>query len=75
MISPEEVAQAILYFASDASAMVTGTALAIDGGKSLRCAAELTLSKRVMFHLISSRPLAPAETNSCYLELLRAIVS
>lgn len=35
MISPEEVAQAILYFASDASAMVTGTALAIDGGKSL----------------------------------------
>lgn len=35
MITPEEVAQAILYFASDASAMVTGTALAIDGGKSL----------------------------------------
>jgi NAD(P)-dependent dehydrogenase (short-subunit alcohol dehydrogenase family) len=35
MISPDEVAQAILYFASDASAMVTGTALAIDGGKSL----------------------------------------
>jgi 3-oxoacyl-[acyl-carrier protein] reductase len=35
MISPEEVAQGILYFASDAAAMVTGTALAIDGGKSL----------------------------------------
>jgi 3-oxoacyl-[acyl-carrier protein] reductase len=35
MISPEEVAQAILYFASDAAAMVTGAALAIDGGKSL----------------------------------------
>lgn len=35
MITPEEVAQAILYFAGDASAMVTGTALAIDGGKSL----------------------------------------
>lgn len=35
MISPEEVAQAMLYFASDASLMVTGTALAIDGGKSL----------------------------------------
>jgi NAD(P)-dependent dehydrogenase (short-subunit alcohol dehydrogenase family) len=35
MISPAEVAQAILYFASDASAMVTGTALAIDGGKAL----------------------------------------
>jgi NAD(P)-dependent dehydrogenase (short-subunit alcohol dehydrogenase family) len=35
MISPDEVAQAILYFASDASAMVTGTALQIDGGKAL----------------------------------------
>jgi NAD(P)-dependent dehydrogenase (short-subunit alcohol dehydrogenase family) len=35
MISPEEVAQAIVYLASEAAAMVTGTALAIDGGKSL----------------------------------------
>jgi len=35
MISPEEVAQAVLYLVSDASQMVTGTALAIDGGKSL----------------------------------------
>lgn len=35
MISPEEVAQAVLYLASHAAAMVTGTALAIDGGKSL----------------------------------------
>lgn len=35
MISPEEVAEAVLYLASDASLMVTGTALAIDGGKSL----------------------------------------
>lgn len=35
MITPEEVAQAILYLVSDASAMVTGTAIAIDGGKSL----------------------------------------
>ncbi|MEX0716792.1 MAG: SDR family oxidoreductase [Planctomycetaceae bacterium] len=35
MISPEEVAQAILYLASDAARMVTGTAIAIDGGKSL----------------------------------------
>jgi NAD(P)-dependent dehydrogenase (short-subunit alcohol dehydrogenase family) len=35
MITPEEVAQAILYLVSDASAMVTGTSLAIDGGKSL----------------------------------------
>jgi NAD(P)-dependent dehydrogenase (short-subunit alcohol dehydrogenase family) len=35
MITPEEVAQAILYLASDAAAMVTGTAIAIDGGKSL----------------------------------------
>jgi NAD(P)-dependent dehydrogenase (short-subunit alcohol dehydrogenase family) len=35
MIRPEEVAEAILYLASDAAAMVTGTALRIDGGKSL----------------------------------------
>jgi NAD(P)-dependent dehydrogenase (short-subunit alcohol dehydrogenase family) len=35
MQTPEEVAQAILYLASDAALMVTGTAIAIDGGKSL----------------------------------------
>ncbi len=35
MITPQEVAQAILYLVSDAAAMVTGTALRIDGGKSL----------------------------------------
>ena len=35
MIDPEEVAQAVLYLVSDASKMVTGTSLAIDGGKSL----------------------------------------
>ncbi len=35
MILPEEVAQAILYLVSDAACMVTGTAIAIDGGKSL----------------------------------------
>jgi meso-butanediol dehydrogenase/(S,S)-butanediol dehydrogenase/diacetyl reductase len=35
MITPEEVADAVLYLASDAAAMVTGTMLAIDGGKSL----------------------------------------
>jgi NAD(P)-dependent dehydrogenase (short-subunit alcohol dehydrogenase family) len=35
MIDPEEVAEAVLYLASDAAAMVTGTAIAIDGGKSL----------------------------------------
>jgi NAD(P)-dependent dehydrogenase (short-subunit alcohol dehydrogenase family) len=35
MISPEEVAEAILDLASDAAAMVTGSCLAIDGGKSL----------------------------------------
>lgn len=35
MITPEEVAQAVLYLVSDSAAMVTGTALAIDGGKSL----------------------------------------
>jgi NAD(P)-dependent dehydrogenase (short-subunit alcohol dehydrogenase family) len=35
MITPEEVAGAILYLVSDAAALVTGTALRIDGGKSL----------------------------------------
>lgn len=35
MIGPDEVAQAILYLVSDAACMVTGTAIAIDGGKSL----------------------------------------
>lgn len=35
MISPDEVAQAIYYLVSEASTMVTGTSIAIDGGKSL----------------------------------------
>lgn len=35
MITPEEVAQSILYFCSDAARMVSGTCLTIDGGKSL----------------------------------------
>ncbi|MBI2480639.1 MAG: SDR family oxidoreductase [Planctomycetia bacterium] len=35
MISPREVAAAILYLVSDAAGMVTGTCIAIDGGKSL----------------------------------------
>ncbi|HAY81250.1 MAG TPA: hypothetical protein DCY79_15710 [Planctomycetaceae bacterium] len=35
MISSAEIAQSILYLASDAAAMVTGTSVAIDGGKSL----------------------------------------
>jgi NAD(P)-dependent dehydrogenase (short-subunit alcohol dehydrogenase family) len=35
MISPEEVAESVLYLVSDASQMVTGTSIAIDGGKSL----------------------------------------
>jgi NAD(P)-dependent dehydrogenase (short-subunit alcohol dehydrogenase family) len=35
MITPEEVAAAICYLAGDAAAMVTGTSIAIDGGKSL----------------------------------------
>ena len=35
MIHPDEVAEAILYLVSDAACMVTGTSIAIDGGKSL----------------------------------------
>ena len=35
MIEVDEVAQAVLYLASDAAIMVTGTLIAIDGGKSL----------------------------------------
>ncbi len=33
MITPEEVAEAILYLVSDASSLVTGTAIRIDGGQ------------------------------------------
>lgn len=35
MITPDEVAQSICYLASDAAVMITGTSVAIDGGKSL----------------------------------------
>lgn len=35
MITPLEVAQSVLYLVSDAASMVTGTSIAIDGGKSL----------------------------------------
>ena len=35
MISPEEIADTIAYLASDAARMVSGTSIAIDGGKSL----------------------------------------
>jgi NAD(P)-dependent dehydrogenase (short-subunit alcohol dehydrogenase family) len=35
MITPEEVAHSILYLCSSAASMVTGTMVAIDGGKSL----------------------------------------
>lgn len=35
MITPDEVAAAVAYLAGDDSAMVTGTSIAIDGGKSL----------------------------------------
>lgn len=35
MGTPREIAEAAFYLASDAAAMVTGTCLAIDGGKSL----------------------------------------
>lgn len=35
MICPEEVAEAIGFLASDAARMITGTSIAIDGGKSL----------------------------------------
>ncbi len=35
MITPEEVAQSISYLLSDAASMITGTAITIDGGKSL----------------------------------------
>jgi 3-oxoacyl-[acyl-carrier protein] reductase len=35
MITPEEVARAVLYLVSDSAQLVTGTMIAIDGGKSL----------------------------------------
>jgi NAD(P)-dependent dehydrogenase (short-subunit alcohol dehydrogenase family) len=35
MITPDEVAQAVLYLVSDAALLVTGTMIALDGGKAL----------------------------------------
>jgi NAD(P)-dependent dehydrogenase (short-subunit alcohol dehydrogenase family) len=35
MISPEEIAASVLFLVSDQSAMITGTSIGIDGGKSL----------------------------------------
>ena len=35
MVLPAEIAQAVLYLVSDAAILVTGSTLAIDGGKSL----------------------------------------
>ncbi|MFO0905563.1 MAG: SDR family oxidoreductase [Pirellulales bacterium] len=35
MVTPEEIAEAIAFLVSDAAVMITGTLLAIDGGKSL----------------------------------------
>jgi len=35
MIAPEEVADAIVYLSSEAARMISGTSIAIDGGKSL----------------------------------------
>lgn len=35
MMTPAEIAEAVFYLVSDAALMVTGTSLAIDGGKSL----------------------------------------
>ncbi len=45
MITPAEVAQAVLYLVSDAAAMVTGTAVAIDGGKSLGVPPQAPISR------------------------------
>jgi NAD(P)-dependent dehydrogenase (short-subunit alcohol dehydrogenase family) len=36
MAEPEEVAEAVLYLASDAARFVTGTELVIDGGYTAR---------------------------------------
>jgi len=35
MIQPEEVAESIRFLCSDAAKMISGTSVAIDGGKSL----------------------------------------
>jgi NAD(P)-dependent dehydrogenase (short-subunit alcohol dehydrogenase family) len=35
MSTPEEIAEAVLFLVSDAALMVTGTSIAVDGGKSI----------------------------------------
>ncbi|MEY4180620.1 MAG: 4-formylbenzenesulfonate dehydrogenase TsaC1/TsaC2 [Planctomycetota bacterium] len=35
MVTPEEIAESVVFLASDAAQLITGTSLAIDGGKSL----------------------------------------
>jgi NAD(P)-dependent dehydrogenase (short-subunit alcohol dehydrogenase family) len=35
MVTPDEIAESVAFLASDAAQLITGTALTIDGGKSL----------------------------------------